>query len=89
MFYKCLYGFMYGFECSLVCRGKFFLVGNEIIVCEKNFILVLIKGYWEKGDIEFFCKCKIYKIYVCLNFFFIIIWFIFLLIYWLIKIMLI
>lgn len=61
MLYKCPHGFTYGSECSLVCRGKFPLVGNETIVCEKNSTSVSTKGYWEKGDIEPFCKlnpCK-------------------------------
>lgn len=61
MFYKCPHGFTYGSECSLVCKGKFPLVGNETIVCEKNSTSVSTKGYWEKGDIEPFCKlnpCK-------------------------------
>lgn len=69
MLYKCPDGFTYGSECSLGCKGKFPLVGNETIVCEKNSTSVSTKGYWEKGDIEPFCKCKIYKIYACLNFF--------------------
>lgn len=61
LLYKCPAGFTYGSECSLGCKGNFPLIGNETIVCEKNSTSVSTKGYWEKGDIEPFCKlnpCK-------------------------------
>ncbi|XP_062570057.1 uncharacterized protein LOC134232121 [Saccostrea cucullata] len=56
MLYQCPDGFTYGAKCHLHCMGRFPLVGNETIVCEKNSTTVQPYGYWDKGGVEPYCK---------------------------------
>lgn len=61
MIYQCPEGFTYGSKCNLRCMGKFPLVGNDSIVCEKNSTNDPPSTYWNKGISDPNCKripCK-------------------------------
>lgn len=61
MIYQCPEGFTYGSKCNLRCMGKFPLVGNHSIVCEKNSTNDPPSTYWNKGISDPYCKripCK-------------------------------
>lgn len=61
MIYRCPDGFTYGSKCNLRCMGKFPLVGNDSIVCEKNSTNGHPSTYWNKGPSDPYCKripCK-------------------------------
>ncbi|XP_056008481.1 uncharacterized protein LOC125664654 [Ostrea edulis] len=56
MTYRCPDGFTYGSSCHLQCMGRFPLVGNEDIVCEKNSTTDPPRGYWDYGSGKPYCK---------------------------------
>lgn len=58
MIYQCPDGFTYGSTCNLRCMGKFPLVGNDSIVCEKNSTNEHPSTYWNKGPRDPYCKSE-------------------------------
>lgn len=61
MIYQCPEGFTYGSKCYLRCMGKFPLVGNDSIICEKNSTNDPPSTNWNKGVRDPYCKripCK-------------------------------
>lgn len=58
MIYQCPEGFTYGSKCNLRCMGKFPLVGNHSIVCEKNSTNDPPSTYWNKGISDPYCKSE-------------------------------
>lgn len=58
MIYRCPDGFTYGSKCNLRCMGKFPLVGNDSIVCEKNSTNGHPSTYWNKGPSDPYCKSE-------------------------------
>lgn len=58
MIYQCPDGFTFGSVCSLQCMGKFPLIGNDSIVCEKNSTIDPPITFWDIGPHDPYCKSE-------------------------------